>query len=295
MNEGIIKRGAQLSIDMQPITNGKIYYALDTGRLFMDTTTERIEFTDFVQGLTYSEITGLVNPLQKLYLSMDTHQLLAYDFVNEQWYPYSGGETGPIGPTGATGEGLSIYKTYTTVELMEADAENVDEGLFVCIAAENPEDADNGKVYIKNSEGTFTYQTSVSDAQSIQGPTGMQGPEGPRGPMGPTGPADNLTSGQYFVTVSTEAEISEKSVELDGFKLVPGGIVVAKFENGNSAPDVTLEINSTGAREIWFNGSLVEPYMIKANDELSLIFDGIHWQIFNWNEYGDLDSNYVNL
>lgn len=95
MNDGVIKRGLQETIDSQSVTDGKIYLAVDTCRMFVDTQNERIEITDFVQGLTYDEITALEHPLQKLYLSIDTHQLLAYDFANNEWVTYSGGALDP--------------------------------------------------------------------------------------------------------------------------------------------------------------------------------------------------------
>ena len=61
----------------------------------MDLSEERIEFTDFIRGLTYAEIIRLNEPLQKVYLSKDTRQLLAYDFANEEWVAYSGGIVDP--------------------------------------------------------------------------------------------------------------------------------------------------------------------------------------------------------
>lgn len=95
MGDNIIKRGLQESIDNYPISNGKIFFSTDSGRLFMDTENERIEYTDFVYGLNYNEIVNLVSPLKKIYLSLDTHQMLAYDFVNHEWNSYSAGATDP--------------------------------------------------------------------------------------------------------------------------------------------------------------------------------------------------------
>ena len=95
MSDNILNRGLQKSIDTMPLDNGKAYFSIDQGRLFMDTANERIEFSDFIRGLTYSEITSLKSPLPKMYLSTDTRQLLAYDFTKEQWVSYSGGSTDP--------------------------------------------------------------------------------------------------------------------------------------------------------------------------------------------------------
>ena len=111
------------------------------------------------------------------------------------------GLIGPIGPTGATGktgsigptgEGFGIYKTYSSVSEMYADVANVPAGKFVLIAS-TVDDPDNSKLYVKNSEGTFTFETDMSGAQGIKGdigpvgPTGATGVKGPTGAVGPTG------------------------------------------------------------------------------------------------------------
>ena len=66
------------------------------------------------------------------------------------------GAVGPTGPKGATGDGFSIYKSYSSIASMNADAANVPTGKFVIITTGNKYDADNGKLYIKNSSGGFT-------------------------------------------------------------------------------------------------------------------------------------------
>ncbi len=86
-----LSRGLQSKIDSTSIEDGKIRFAIDTGRLFMDTASERIEFTDVVKGLKYSEIITLENPLPKVYLSSDSHQILSYDYTEEEWIIYGGG------------------------------------------------------------------------------------------------------------------------------------------------------------------------------------------------------------
>ena len=70
---------------------------------------------------------------------------------------------------------------------MEDDAANVPAGKFVMIASDT-QDPDNSKMYVKNSEGTFTYLNDLSGAQGIQGPTG------PTGDTGDTGAEDEEAS-----------------------------------------------------------------------------------------------------
>ena len=70
---------------------------------------------------------------------------------------------------------------------MNNDAANVPVGKFVLIAS-NIDDPDNSKLYVKNSEGSFTFESDLSGAQGIQGPIGPVGPTGTKGPTGAIGP-----------------------------------------------------------------------------------------------------------
>ena len=80
------------------------------------------------------------------------------------------------GPQGQTGEGFAIYKTYASIEAMQADAANVQQGKFVLISS-TEDDPDNGKLYVKG-ETEFTYLSDLSGAQGIQGPQGEPGANG---------------------------------------------------------------------------------------------------------------------
>ena len=95
------------------------------------------------------------------------------------------GEMGATGPTGATGaQGpagapFTIFKTYETIALMEADFNNVPDGSFVAIQS-TVEDPDNAKLYLRgNSE--FTFITDMSGATGIRGETGATGATGKTG------------------------------------------------------------------------------------------------------------------
>ena len=95
------------------------------------------------------------------------------------------------GPQGPAGEGFAIYKTYASVEAMEADAANVEEGKFVMISS-TEEDPDNAKLYVKAESG-FNFVTDLSGAQGIQGPQGEQGVPGPQGEPGKDGATPVIT------------------------------------------------------------------------------------------------------
>ena len=68
------------------------------------------------------------------------------------------------------GEGFSIYKTYETIALMNADAANVQDGRFVLISNDNVDDPDNAKLYVKDS-GVFRFLVDMSGAIGFTGKT----------------------------------------------------------------------------------------------------------------------------
>ena len=95
------------------------------------------------------------------------------------------GEMGATGPQGATGETgpagapFTIYRTYSTIALMEADFANVPDGSFVAIQS-NVEDPDNAKLYLRGTS-EFTFITDMSGATGIHGDTGETGATGKAG------------------------------------------------------------------------------------------------------------------
>ena len=249
------------------------------------------------------------------------------------------GAQGPVGPTGAkgaTGDGFSIYKSYASITAMNADAGNVPSGKFVIITTGNKSDADNGKLYIKNSSGGFTFQTYMNGAQGIQGPvgptgaTGSQGPQGiqgktgpkgptgatgktgpqgvqggagPQGPVGPTGAtgktgpqgaiASHAAWGDAYGACDTAGATAAKAVSLSGFVLKTGGVVAIRFTNTNTAANMTLNINSTGAKQVLYNRKAVPAYMIEGGEIIFMMFDGTYWNMLGGEsngDYGDLDE-----
>lgn len=211
---------------------------------------------------------------------------------------------GPTGPTGEVGEGFAVYTTYASITAMDADAANVPTGKFVMIAS-NTQDPDNSKLYVKASDGTFTFINDLSGSQGIQGPTGPTGAtglQGPTGAIGPTGPAGstNILLGNYIGVCSTAVGTVAKTVDISGFILSVGAFCTITFTNGDSSTNPTLNINDTGAYEIRYYSSGSTPtnipaYYIKAGETVNVRYDGTYWIIVDGDEYGDLDASYVNV
>ena len=68
------------------------------------------------------------------------------------------------------GKNFSVYKTYESVEAMQADLSNVPEGEFVLISNEDMEDVDNAKLYVRTSSG-FNFLVDMSGAKGFTGKT----------------------------------------------------------------------------------------------------------------------------
>jgi hypothetical protein len=122
------------------------------------------------------------------------------------------------------------------------------------------------------------------------GPTGATGKTGPTGPTGAVGPAVTV-----YGTVSTAASTVAKTLSATNYVLYTGAVVVATFTYGNSATSATLNVGSSGAKNIRYNGANVPAYMIKKGDTVTMVYSGSYWNIVDFDDYGDLNSDYKNL
>ena len=86
------------------------------------------------------------------------------------------GDIGPRGPKGDRGEPFSIYKSYPSIDAMNADVNNIPLHNLVMISTDTNNE-DNAKLYLKEETG-LTFFVDISGAQGIQGPQGIQGIQG---------------------------------------------------------------------------------------------------------------------
>lgn len=88
-----------------------------------------------------------------------------------------------------------------------------------------------------------------------------------------SGYSNNVSQGQCYGTCSTAVGTAAKTVTMSSYALVAHGICAIKFTNGNTAANPTLNINSKGAKAIYWNGAACPTNLIKANDVVIMIYN----------------------
>ena len=75
-------------------------------------------------------------------------------------------------------------------------------------------------------------------------------------------------------TICTDSDTTNK-----GFTLIKGVTVTVKFSNTNTATNPTLNINSAGAKYIYYNGTYITPGFLLANHVYTFVYDGSRWHV----------------
>ncbi len=102
-----------------------------------------------------------------------------------------------------------------------------------------------------------------------------------------------------YGTCSTDAATAAKVVTISGntnWKLAVGSIIVVKFTNTSTATNVTLNVNNTGAKSIWYNTGVFASNSSIVNGAAgrftAYMYDGTYWV---WLTNGaDANTTYTN-
>ncbi|QOY37985.1 hypothetical protein AWH56_010700 [Anaerobacillus isosaccharinicus] len=84
-----------------------------------------------------------------------------------------------------------------------------------------------------------------------------------------------------YTTCATAVGTTAKVASLTGFTLVTGSRVTIKFTNANTASAPTLNINNTGAKAIWLNGTQVGSGGWEAGAVIEFVYDGTRYNAIN--------------
>ncbi|MCM1234101.1 MAG: hypothetical protein NC489_28700 [Ruminococcus flavefaciens] len=90
----------------------------------------------------------------------------------------------------------------------------------------------------------------------------------------------------HYGTCSTAAATAAKVVALTGFSLVTGAVVRVKFTVTNTAANPTLNVNSTGAKAIYYRGSAIAAGTLAANRTYEFVYNGTQYELV-----GDVDTD----
>ena len=90
----------------------------------------------------------------------------------------------------------------------------------------------------------------------------------------------NFEMGDAYGVCSTAAETAAKTVSITGFKLRKGSIVGILFEKSVMA-GATLNIQSTGAKAIWYRGSAVTTGIVPGGSVVMMMYDGTRYNIIS--------------
>lgn len=96
------------------------------------------------------------------------------------------------------------------------------------------------------------------------------------------------TSNVAYATCTTAAATAAKVATItgnDNWSLNVGAIVTVKFTNTNSAANPTLNVNSTGAKPIYYNNAVYTStggYGGSAGRHITYQYDGTNWVFISW-------------
>ena len=77
-----------------------------------------------------------------------------------------------------------------------------------------------------------------------------------------------------YGTCSTAAGTAAKTVDVDNFSLETGARILVKFSVTNTASSPTLNVESTGAKAIYYNGAAITAGYLKANKTYEFVYNG---------------------
>ncbi len=90
---------------------------------------------------------------------------------------------------------------------------------------------------------------------------------------------DGTADRTNYGVCSTEGSVALKTVSCPGFSLVMGAEITVKFNNTNTALNPTLNVNSTGAKAIYYKGAAVPSGYIASNGTYTFRYTGMQWEV----------------
>ena len=90
----------------------------------------------------------------------------------------------------------------------------------------------------------------------------------------------------HYGTCSTAAATAAKTVACTSFTLATGAIIRVKFTVTNTADNPTLNVNSTGAKSIFYRGAAITAGYLAAGRVYTFVYDGTNYELV-----GDINTD----
>ena len=98
-----------------------------------------------------------------------------------------------------------------------------------------------------------------------------------------------MTLGSGYGTCATAETTTAKVATLSGYSLITGGMPAVKFTHAVPA-SATLNINSRGAKAIYFQGAAITAGVIEAGDLVTFIYNGSQYHVLSIDKTASLKA-----
>lgn len=134
---------------------------------------------------------------------------------------------------------------------------------------------DGTAVFVINKKSNATYAATATKAEQLTTARTIDGVN-----FNGTG---NIV---HYGSCSTAAATAEKAVACAGFVLAAGAKIAVKFTVTNTAANPTLNVQSTGAKPVYYRGAAISAGYLAANRTYEFVYNGTQYELI-----GDLDTN----
>ena len=90
---------------------------------------------------------------------------------------------------------------------------------------------------------------------------------------------DGSSNVANYAVCSTGASISEKTVSCSNFSLSTGAEITVKFADGNTANNISLNVNNTSAVPIYYKGNKISANMLAVNGVYTFRYNGLAYDL----------------
>lgn len=93
--------------------------------------------------------------------------------------------------------------------------------------------------------------------------------------------------GMGYTTCATAAATKAKTAALSDFALSTGALVVVQFTNGNTNSAMTLNVNSTGAKTVYWQASTDMSFQIPSGAVATFVYNGSGWVLLSCDAFAN--------